>query len=263
MISDCDVLILSVTSDATSEVINKIKKYINKKIIIVNTAKALDNKLGRRLSEVINKELSYIDYKYALLAGGTIAKDLFEHEPLGINVACEDKEILNDLVTLFQSDNLFVYPTTDLIGVEYASSFKNVVSILAGITNGLGFSYGAETHIISKFADEVKQLVTRKLGGRKNTFDMNSQCWGNDLWMSCTGNTRNREFGILIGKGLSFKDAFAEMKNRNKSVEGINTIKILNKIKNLENYYILNFFFLQDISLREFKKLIFNNRKNL
>lgn len=263
LINNCDILVLSVTSDATNEVLNQIKGHINKRIIIVNTAKALDYKSGERLSEIVNKKLSTINYDYALLAGGTIAKDLFKHEPLGINIACKNKKVLKDLVILFQSDNLFVYPTTDLTGVEYASSFKNVVSILAGITNGLGFSYGAETHIISRFANEIEELVIRELGGRKSTFKINSQCWGNDLWMSCTGNTRNREFGTLIGKGSSFEKALIEMKSKNKSVEGINTIKILNQIKNLENYYILNLlyqFSLENISLEEFRNLIFNNR---
>jgi glycerol-3-phosphate dehydrogenase len=59
---------------------------------------------------------------------------------------------------------------------------------------------------------------------------METQCWGNDLWMSCTDNTRNREFGVLIGKGLSAEEALNRMKEQNKTVAGINTIKIINKI---------------------------------
>ena len=260
---DCDVLILSITSSALSEVLSNIKKYINKKIIIVNTAKALGNKSGKRLSEIADDNLKGIDYTYSLLAGGTIARDLFKHEPLGINIACKDKEALVQLKNLFQSDNLFVYPIDDVVGAEYASSFKNVVSILAGITRGMGFSYGSETHIISRFAYEIEKLVTNELGGKERTFGMSSQCWGNDLWMSCTGNTRNREFGTLIGEGMSFEEALAEMKKRNKVVEGFSTIKILHKIKNFEKYYILYLLYklsIKSVSLKEFKELIFNNK---
>jgi len=51
---------------------------------------------------------------------------------------------------------------------------------------------------------------------------METQCWGNDLWMSCTGNTRNREFGVLIGKGLSAEGALKGMKEQNKTFPSSN-----------------------------------------
>jgi len=135
--------------------------------IIVNTAKAFDLRSGKRLSEIIGEELRNINFDYAFLAGGTITKDLFVHEPLGSNVACKNNKILNDLKIIFESDNLFIYTSTDLAGTEYAAAFKNVISILAGITNGLGFSYGSETHIISNaspslFASNIIYLLQEK-----------------------------------------------------------------------------------------------------
>ncbi|KAA0003133.1 MAG: hypothetical protein FE044_01935 [Thermoplasmata archaeon] len=59
-------------------------------------------------------------------------------------------------------------------------------------------------------AKEAKDIAVA-LGAKPHTFSMESQCWGNDLWMSCTGKSRNREFGKLIGDGLSPKEALKEM----------------------------------------------------
>lgn len=263
LLRNCDILILTVASNAVKAVLKNIKKHINKEIIIVNTAKALDWDSGQRISEVVTKGLQGKNYNYALLSGGTIAKDLFNHEPLGASIACRDKKILKDLALLFKSDNLFIYPTTDVIGAEYASAFKNVISILAGITKGLGFPYGAETHIISRAAAEVEDLAVKRLGGKKKTFAMGSQCWGNDLWMSCTGDTRNRQFGILIGQGADKETALQKMKKENKTVEGINTIKILHKVEGINNYYILSLIyklFTGNIELNKFKDSLFNNK---
>lgn len=262
LLKDCDVLIMAVTSNAIARIFKDLKRYLKLPIIILNTAKALDWDSGKRISTVIEKKLSGLAYKYAVLAGGTIAQDLFDHEPLGANIACESRKVLKKLVALFSSANLFIYPTSDVVGTEYASAFKNVISILAGITKGLGFSYGAETHIISRAAAEVEDLVVKKLGGKKSTFTLGSQCWGNDLWMSCTGNTRNREFGILVGQGNSIKTALTRMKNQNKTVEGINTIRILNKIEGIRDYHILYLIyrlFAGEIKLSVFKNLIFRN----
>jgi len=264
LIENCDILILAINSEATREVIQKIKKHINKKIIIVNTAKALDFKTGKRISQIVDEELKNVKYEYALFAGGTIAQELFSHEPLGVDIACKNKVILRKLVQLFQASNLSVYPTTDLVGVEYASAFKNVISILAGIIKGMDFSYGSETHIISRAAYEIEKVVTKDLGGQKKTFKINSQCWGNDLWMSSTGNTRNREFGILLGKGTSVDDAISMMKQNDKTIEGHNTLTALGKIKSARNYPLINFLYefiiLKSVGLEKLVTLISNHK---
>jgi glycerol-3-phosphate dehydrogenase (NAD(P)+) len=241
LLDDCDILVLAVPSHATREVIRKVKPYLPNNITIVNTSKALDYKTGKRLSVIVKEELKKTNYKYALFAGGTIAADLFKHEPLGATMAGKDKKELSRLINIFESSNLRVYPSDDLAGVEYAAAFKNVVSVLAGIIKGMGFSYGSETHIITIVADEIENIITSRLGGNKETFSMKSQAWSNDLWMSCTGSTRNREFGILLGKGISVSKSISEMKKRNKTVEGINTIAILNKIVPLNDYPFLKF----------------------
>lgn len=232
LIANTDILILAVTSDAIREVISKLKYFINKDLIILNTAKALDKRTGKRCSEIIKDELIGIKYNcfLAMLSGGTIAEDLFNHEPLGVDIASSDETTLKILKNIFISSNLNVYTTNDLIGVEYASAFKNVLSIFSGIVEGLGFSYGSRTHMISRASKEIKTLVVDKLGGLESTFSIESQCWGNDMWMSCTGNTRNREFGILIGKNVNPKDVYMEMKRNNKAIEGMNTVKIIHKL---------------------------------
>jgi len=264
LIENCDILILAINSEATRVVLNKIKKYISKKIIIVNTVKALDFKTSKRISQVVAEELDRVEYDYALLAGGTIAKDLFSHEPLGVDVACENKDVLPKLVKLFQASNLTVYPTTDLVGVEYASAFKNIISILAGIIKGMGFSYGSETHVISRAAYEIEKIVTKDLGGKKKTFRIKSQCWGNDLWMSCTGNTRNREFGILLGKGVSMDNAISKMKKDGKTIEGLKTLIALGKIKSVRDYPLINFLYeftiLKSVGLEKLVTLISNHK---
>ena len=240
LIKNCDILILAVSSNVTREVIESIKPHLASPIIIVNTAKALDYKTGSRLSQIINSEMSGMKYEYALLAGGTIAEDLFHGEPLGVDIASDNESILPELIALFESPNLKTYPTSDLVGTEYAAAFKNVISIIAGLTKGLGFSYGSETHIISLTAQQIADACVKKLGAKQETFFVGRQVWGNDLWMSCTGNTRNREFGIKVGQLMSVEKAVENMSASNKTVEGINTLKTLNRIEGIKDIPIIS-----------------------
>ena len=225
---DADIIIMAVVSQAIREVIKGIKNYLKNDVIIVNTAKALEIGTGKTFSEVVTEELENQDLNFvvAKLSGGMFAEDLVNDVPLGADIACEDKDILRKLQKIFHSSTLRVYANTDLIGVEYAGAFKNVIAILAGIINGLGLPYGSETHMISRAAKEAKDIAVA-LGAKSHTFSMESQCWGNDLWMSCTGKSRNREFGKLIGSGFSPKEALNEMKKKRKLVEGYYTARVI------------------------------------
>lgn len=260
-IKDTDILILSISSSAIAEMLEKIKGYFTKHVVLVNTAKSLEYHTGQRFSMIAKNILKGVSYKYAVFSGGTMASDLFKKEPLGTDIASDDKQTAQQMAKLFNSSNLSVYPTTDLAGVEYAGAFKNVIAILAGIVKGLGFSYGSETFIISRAANEVENMVVNDLGGRRETFLLKSQCWGNDLWMSCTGNTRNREFGILLGKGYSVDEALKFMQKQRKLVEGVHTIKVLHKISDTRKYPLLNFvaqLFAGEVKVTQIKDVIFN-----
>jgi len=91
---NANMLILAATSNAILEIINKNKKYINKHCIILNTAKALDYQSGKCFSEIITKIPGVNRNKchFAVLSGGTIASDLFHHEPLGVDIACKSSK---------------------------------------------------------------------------------------------------------------------------------------------------------------------------
>lgn len=248
-----DVLILAVTANAIPEIVKNLSKIkrTRKKLIVINAAKALDAKTGKRLELIIKNNLKHV-HSYVYFAGGTIATDLYNSHPLGATLASYNKQALNMAEDLLASPNLRLYKTADVSGAEYCGAFKNIISIFAGIVSGLGWPYGSETFFISRFSREIERFVVKELKGQLNTFSMDSQCWGNDLWMSCTGKTRNREFGFLIGQGMTVNQAKEDMIKRNKTVEGLTTISILKKLSH--NYSAYPFLLaMQEIILKNKK----------
>lgn len=241
LIRDADVVVLTVSSDGVVEVTKEVMKYFSKPTIVLNTAKALEQKTAQPFSLIVDPILKNSSYptKFAVISGGTIASDLFQQQPLGVDIASKSTRALILLKSLFTSDNLNVYTTHDVEGVEYAGAFKNIISILAGVINGLGYSYGSETHFITRAAFEIEKLVNQIIKVDRYTFSIHSQCWGNDMWMSCTGNTRNREFGQLIGSGMTPKQALNRMKKLNKNVEGVRTIRALKHFPYIKSFPVI------------------------
>lgn len=98
-----------------------------------------------------------------------------------------------------------VYKNTDFIGVQLGGAVKNVIAIGAGLADGLGFGANARTALITRGLAELTRLGI-KLGAKPETF-MGMAGLG-DLVLTCTDNqSRNRRFGLALGKGLSVQAA--------------------------------------------------------
>jgi glycerol-3-phosphate dehydrogenase (NAD(P)+) len=243
LISYNDVVILAVSSNALEIILEEIKPYLKKKIIFVSLIKALNYKTALTPSQIITQKLKGYDFEIAVLVGGSLAHDLVENKILGMNLACQNKETTQKLHNIFHSKNLKIYPSQDMLGLEYASCFKNIISVFAGILKGMNFPYGSITYLISQMAGEIKDICLTQLNCQPETFDISSQCFGNDMWMSATTNSRNSQFGCLIGQGMTPKQALKEMTKEKKIVESLGTLKTMEEITNLKNYpftYFLN-----------------------
>ena len=225
-VQDAELLIMVTPAQVIRELLKNLKPLMKEGVIILNMAKGLEKTSNKTVSEIVREEMGDKRHTMAVFSGGTIAADLARGVPLGADIACEDNVVLRELKELFGSDNLVVRESTDIKGVEYAGAFKNVVAIGAGVMEGLKLPYGSQTALISLASGEAQGLAV-KLGAHPETFGMATQCWGNDLWMSCTGDTRNRYFGKLIGSGKNVQEALAQLEKEHKIAEGYHTAKVM------------------------------------
>ncbi|MDR0463289.1 MAG: hypothetical protein LBG64_03665 [Pseudomonadales bacterium] len=243
VVQNSDVLVLALSSAALKGFLGEIKPHITKPLQIVHLIKALDKETGQRMSQIIKYELGSMPVTPAVLAGGTFDIDLLTGQFLGATLACENHLVLPQLRSIFDAPELNVDLSTDVIGCELAGAFKNVAAVFVGIINGLGYSYGSETHTLSRVTSEVEKLAA-DLGASTETFDMKSQCWGNDFVMCAMGSkSRNREFGVTLGRGHTYAQAVEAMVKEQKLVESVNTVAILPLLADLDEYPLLNFIY--------------------
>ncbi len=238
LMAETDIVILAMVSTALESVLDEIKPLIKKPTIVMSIMKALDDDTGSVLSMVIEKKLAELPVTTAVLVGGTTGEELTQEQYLGMTLASRDIEVARALAPVFANEYIQVQTSTDILGSQYASSLKNLISLVVGVVAGLGFSYGTQTHALSLTAAECENLAV-ELGADHQTFSFASQCWGNDMVMSATGKTRNRALGELLGQGMLFSEAVAKMKAEGKTAESANTLVILAKVVDLKDYPIL------------------------
>lgn len=165
-------------------------------------------------------EIFGADNPKAVLSGPTFAQELAAGSPTAITLASDDSLFAKDLSARFVNETFRIYLSSDLKGVQFGGAFKNIVAIGAGIADGLGFGANARTALITRGLAEMMRMGER-LGGRVETFT--GMAGLGDLVLTCTDNqSRNRRFGIALGRGATIEQAVKEI---GQVVEGVRNTK--------------------------------------
>lgn len=166
--------------------------------------KGIDAKKNQCLSELVTETWG-IDFPMAVISGPSFAKEVAQGLPTALVIAGNNEAHLKKLHHALHHQNLRVYYSQDLIGIQLAGAVKNVLAIACGISDGLEFGANAKAALITRGLSEMTRLGTA-LGGYPETF---SGLTGlGDLVLTCTDNqSRNRRFGLLIGQGKTIEDA--------------------------------------------------------
>ncbi len=208
-LSDTPIVLLVVPSHAFSDTLNAIKDKIKPGTKIAWATKGLEPDTGRLLQEVATDILGE-QVSLAVISGPTFAKEMAMGLPTAISVSSTDPEFIDTLSDLLHCGRSFrVYANNDFIGVQLGGAVKNVIAIGAGISDGTGFGANARTALITRGLAELCRLGCA-LGAKSETF-MGMAGLG-DLILTCTDNqSRNRRFGLALGKGSTVEQAQVEI----------------------------------------------------
>ena len=223
-----DILVV-VPSHAFKGMLEQLAPLLHDSQRIVWATKGLEPGSGRLLKEVALEVLGD-KYPLAVLSGPTFAKEMAAGLPTAISLSSTDDEFIDAMAAKLHCARSFrVYKNPDFTGVQLGGAVKNVIAIGAGLADGLGFGANARTALITRGLAELTRLGV-KAGAQPETF-MGMAGLG-DLVLTCTDNqSRNRRFGLALGKGTSVDNAMEEI---GQVVEGYrNTEEVVILARNL------------------------------
>ena len=204
-----DNILVVVPSHAYADMLKQIKPMLTENARIMWATKGLDPNTGDLLQNVARTVLGN-DISLAVLSGPTFAKEMAAGLPTAISLSSEDDEFVNEMSDLLHCEKRFrVYSNKDFIGVQLGGAVKNVIAIGAGMADGIGFGANARTALITRGLAEMTRLGAT-LNAEPSTF-MGMAGLG-DLVLTCTDNqSRNRRFGLALGKGSEVEEAITEI----------------------------------------------------
>lgn len=222
-----EILILGVPTKALLGVIQQIIPLTKKELIVVNTAKGLDYQDQGLLSTAIKKAFqpSGILKGFAAIYGPSIASEVANRLPTGVNVASDDMALATDLAQVFSNEYFKAVESDDVAGCEVAAALKNAVAIGAGILDGLKVGDNARASLITKGLGEIYQIASL-YHAKAETF-LNYAGLGDLILTATSPKSRNYSLGVKIAQDNDPQKTLGE---NTKTVEGVLAVKIAYEI---------------------------------
>ncbi len=223
-----EYIIIVIASQAINEFLEKNYKNLkNKKILIAS--KGIDNKECKFLNELFEK---YVDKKnLAFLSGPSFAKEVMQYKPTALVIASENLKLAKEFASFFPKF-IKIYTDNDVIGVEVAGAYKNVIAIAAGICEGLNLGENAKAALISRGLVEMARFG-EYFGAKKETFL--GVAGSGDLFLTANSTmSRNFRVGLNLAKGKMLNDILTEL---GEVAEGVWTTKAIFNISRKESIY--------------------------
>lgn len=219
-VSGADLIILAPAASALRDVCRALRAHAQPGAIVISACKSIEPGTHLRMSEVIAAELPEWAESIVALSGPNFAHEVAARLATTTVAASGNAAAAARTQAALMTTALRVYTNEDICGVELGGALKNIIAIGAGAAIGLGLGANAQAALATRGLAEMTRLGTA-LGANPLTFAGLSGL--GDLLLSTTGTaSRNRQFGVLLGRGLTVEAALAEL---GMLVEGVRTVE--------------------------------------
>jgi len=229
----CTVIFPVIPSEFFRDVMQKLAPHVSPKNIIIHATKGLDverrthefqtvKELIHTMSQIVVQETSVL--RVGCLAGPNLAKELLDGQPAASVVASEFHEVIEVGRELLSSEQFYIFGSTDLIGIEVASAYKNIIALASGIIDGHGFGKNMQSILITRGLNEM-MILGKSLGSPIDSY-LGVAGIGDLIATSTSPNSRNYSFGVRLAKGEKIEDILED----SEVVEGVRTLKIIHEL---------------------------------
>ncbi|CAM9184690.1 unnamed protein product, partial [Chrysoparadoxa australica] len=221
---DADFVIHAVPVQYSRAFLTQVAPYIPEGVPILSVSKGIETSTLCLMTDII-KECCGASRPTAFLSGPSFAREIAQGLATAVVIASEDAQLGKDLSNIMSGPNFRCFTSRDVIGLEVGGAVKNVIALAAGMCEGLGLGTNAMAGLVTRGCVEMKRVAVF-LGGRTTTLAGLSGV--GDTFGTCFGPlSRNRNFGIRLGKGETMEEILA---SSTEVAEGVDTALALSDL---------------------------------
>ena len=207
-VEEADVLILAVPSVYLQATLEPLTHSLHDKFVISAIKGIIPNDL-LTITEYINRRYEIPFSQLGVISGPCHAEEVALERLSYLTVVCKEIDNACTIGETIHTPYINVSHSTDIYGTEYASVLKNIYAIAVGICIGLGYGDNFLAVLIANCAMEMSRFIEQTYPDQRNTFA--SAYLGDLLVTSYSQFSRNRRFGLMVGKGYPIDATKMEM----------------------------------------------------
>ena len=168
--------------------------------------------------------------KCGVISGPSFAKDVITGTPVAISAASSDIGDAKKIASIFSSNSMRLYPSSDLIGVELGGALKNIIAVAVGVAQGLKLGDSTKAALISRGLAEITRYAVDRGAQPSTLYGLSGL---GDLVLTANSTlSRNYSFGTFIGQGIQVEKA---LKKVGSTAEGYYSAIIVAKQAQIRN----------------------------
>lgn len=215
-LKEVDLLVIAVPSVFVKATLEDFKDYYDGSPVLIASKGILEG--GYFMSDLVKEILA--TSLVAVISGPTFAVDMKSKVPLGLTLATTSEKVEKLIREALENKFLKLEGSSDVYGVQFCGSVKNVIAISTGIIEGLGYPESTRYKYLTEIIQDLAKNIN-KVGGEKKTI-LSYAGFGDLLLTSTCTKSRNYSFGVMVGQ-KGDKDNYL----RSNTVEGYHTLKTI------------------------------------
>lgn len=218
----CETIFMALPANSFREVVRRLGDHLQGDQIMVSGCKGLEAGTRARITSIIREETCV--RKIGVLSGPDLFVEILQGSPAATVIASYYQEVTDKVRKLLVTPFFKVYASQDVLGVELGGVVKNIISIAAGIVDGLGLGVNSKAFLLTRGLMEMGRIGA-SMGANPLTFT--GLAGIGDLVLSCSSKlSRNYRVGYYLAQGKTLPQIFEEMKF---VAEGVNTTQVIHE----------------------------------
>lgn len=227
----CDTIIFCVPAAYAHSVLDHFSKGRLSGKTIISAIKGVLPEHNMLLNDYLQYQFDFPLARYLSITGPCHAEEVAAEKLSYLTFSCIDVGKAEYFASLFQNQYLRVSFNHDIWGVQFASVLKNIYALGAGIAHSLDYGDNFLSVYITNCYREMHhflQLHFDQVHPSAQIPDFHTSAYLGDLLVTAYSmHSRNRRFGMMIGKGYSVDATILEM---NMVAEGYYASKCMHNI---------------------------------
>ena len=239
-IENSEIVVIAIPAQFVDNLVKQLKPIIKKQYILI-ASKGIENDTFSFLEEVVRRGIN--TRKIAVISGPTFAVDIANKYPVGFTLASRSWMTREVIKKTLVNSHVKVRVSRDVVGVEVCGSIKNVISIAAGMIEGMNYPESTKAMFITESLHDLKNLI-KALGGNKKTI-LTFAGFGDLLMTATSTKSRNFTFGKMLGENKPKEEI--EKYRKETTIEGLYTLESIYKLIKKKKVYMPIIYLIKDI----------------